>query len=103
MSTKWKRPQNCPREIRTKWPGITYPDEHGCQARITIAADERPSRYFSYSEFGGDAVAAHRAAMKWCMSMAKKHRKTGVEAVKLQAKHRNWLESGGAQLMAVSR
>ena len=100
MTTKWKRPQHCPREIRSKWPGITYPDEFGCQARITIG-DERPSKYFSYSEFDSDAEAAHRAAMKWCLSMAKKHRKKGVEAAKLQAKHRRWLESGGAQLMAL--
>ena len=99
MKPKLRRPQHCSREITTHWPGITYPDEFGCQVRLTVG-DTRPSRYFPYSDFKGDAVAAHRAAMLWRMNLAKKHRKVGAEATKLKLNHQRWLDAGGARVMA---
>lgn len=61
-----KRPQNSPKGISGHWPGISYPDEHGLQARVAVNG-VRHSKYFAYNEFDGDVVAAHEAASRWRM------------------------------------
>lgn len=66
--TAWKRPNNCPRGIRSHWEGISYPDEHGLQVRVSVNG-ERRSRYYSYAAFDGDALKAHRAAAEWRMQV----------------------------------
>ena len=61
-----KRPQYAPPDARDRWPGITYPDEHGLQVRVSLNG-VRHSKYFAYSEFEGDVMAAHNAAANWRM------------------------------------
>lgn len=59
MKSAWKRPAHCPREIRSKWPGISYPGKGYCQARR-----RGHSRSFAYGKHGG-VIAAHKAATEW--------------------------------------
>lgn len=63
-----KRPQFMPREIKSPWPGITYCDEYGLQVRVTVNG-KRHSRYYAYSSFKGNALAAHKVAAKWRLDL----------------------------------
>ena len=59
-----KRPQHCPRVIKRKWPGITYPAKTYLQARCWPHNVEI-SDVFHYKDYGGDVIATHKAAEAW--------------------------------------
>lgn len=76
MNAQWKRrPKYAPREIRRKWPGITYPDPRYCQAR-----HGRLNRCFSYSKHGS-VERAHEAAAAWLHHVAPADHGVRVSAV----------------------